>query len=389
MKWLALCVATVALCAPAAAQSPVVSGVVFLDRNGNGQRDAGDTGVAGAVVSNQDAVVRTGADGSYRLEGRGAGLVFVSIPTGHVASGAWFKPVTGASTTADFGLQRGGAGESFTFIHASDTHIAEASMARSVRLLALADSVRPAFVIITGDLVRDALRVSEAEATGYYELFASTMKPSPRPIWTVPGNHEVFGIERDKSGVSADHPLFGREMYRKYRGPDYYSFNAGGVHFIGLNTVDISDQWYYGHVDSVQLAWLARDVAAVPRGTPIVTFNHIPLYSALEAMGGYVDAPPAPSLITVGGKTNYRHVVSNARDVMAIMKGHEFPLALGGHVHMREELRYAATPTRFVQAAAVVGPNPTGGFAHPSGITVYRVTRGRISEGTFVPLGIP
>ena len=70
MKWLALCVATVALCAPAAAQSPVVSGVVFLDRNGNGQRDAGDTGVAGAVVSNQDAVVRTGADGSYRLEGR-------------------------------------------------------------------------------------------------------------------------------------------------------------------------------------------------------------------------------------------------------------------------------------------------------------------------------
>ena len=91
----------------------------------------------------------------------------------------------------------------------------------------------------------------------------------------------------------------------------------------------------------------------------------------------------------LGGKTNYRHVVSNARDVMAIMKGHDFPLALGGHVHMREELRYAATPTRFVQAAAVVGPNPTGGFSHPSGVTVYRVTRGRISEGSFVPLGIP
>lgn len=39
---------------PAGAQ---VSGSVFLDRNGNGVRDAGERGVAGVVVSNQDAVV--------------------------------------------------------------------------------------------------------------------------------------------------------------------------------------------------------------------------------------------------------------------------------------------------------------------------------------------
>jgi hypothetical protein len=101
-------------------------------------------------------------------------------------------------------------------------------------------------------------------------MFNTLMQRSPRPVWTVPGNHEIFGIERDKSGVAADHPLFGRAMYRAYRGPDYYSFNAGGVHFVGLNTADIDGPSYFGHVDSTQLAWLARDL-----------FNHIPFYSTI------------------------------------------------------------------------------------------------------------
>jgi hypothetical protein len=81
-------------------------------------------------------------------------------------------------------------------------------------------------------------------------------------------------------------------------------------------------------------------------------------------------------------------VVSNAAAVMDLLKDRAYPLALGGHVHMREVLRYAGTATRFDQAGAVVGPSPAGGFSHPSGITVYRVRRGRISDGVFVPLGI-
>ena len=65
-------------------------------------------------------------------------------------------------------------------------------------------------------------------------------------------------------------------MYHHYFGPDYYSFTRGGVHFVGLNTVDIDDQRYYGHVDSLQLAWLERDLALVPADMPVVTFDHIP-----------------------------------------------------------------------------------------------------------------
>ena len=44
------------------------------------------------------------------------------------------------------------------------------------------DSLRPAFVIISGDLVRDALRVREPEARGYYELLESELKQFRVPV---------------------------------------------------------------------------------------------------------------------------------------------------------------------------------------------------------------
>jgi 3',5'-cyclic AMP phosphodiesterase CpdA len=252
--------------------------------------------------------------------------------------------------------------------------------------VAIADPVKPAFTIITGDLVRDALRVGEAEATGYYDLFASIVARFTRPVFTVPGNHENFGIERDKSKVSESHPLYGRAMYRHYRGPDYYSFTYGGVHFVGLNSVDIADQWYYGHVDSVQVEWLKRDLAAIPATMPVVTFNHIPFFTAVEAMNGYTEAPPAPTLITVGGKTQYRHTVSNAKEIVALIGTQRYPIALGGHMHIRELIRYPGVNTRFYQTAAVVGPSGSGPLRFPSGVTVYRVHDGVIDDGTFVPI---
>src|SRR5262245_57155730 len=292
-----------------AAQS--VSGTVFLDRNGNGQRDAGESGLAGVVVSDQVDVVVTDRDGGFRIaDSRGFGIVFVSVPSGYRSVGRPWRPVE-AGAGLEFPLAPAPAPADFSFVHASDTHISQQSLPRTQRFRALVDSIRPSFVIVTGDLVRDALRVPEAEASGYYEMFEGEARKFTVPLWTAPGNHEIFGIERQKSGVSADHPLYGRKMYRHYRGPDYYSFNFGGIHFVALNTEDIDDTWYYGHVDSVQVAWLVRDLAQVPATTPVVTFNHIPFFTAVETINGYMDGPPAPTAITVNGKTNFRHTVSN------------------------------------------------------------------------------
>ncbi len=384
------------LSGPWSSASPVVnaaiSGHVYIDRNGNGRYDLGERGLRGVSVSNQEAVVVSDADGAYQLSGPGStGVIFASIPDGYTSRGTFYKSIDSSASNRgpiDFAMTRLPVARTVTFIHASDTHIAEASLPRTKRLQALIDSVRPAFVIITGDLVRDALRVGEAEATGYYELFQREMALIAPPVWTIPGNHEAFGIERDKSGVKADHPLYGRVMYRHYRGPDYYSFNAGGVHFVGLNSVDIDDTRYYGHMDSAQLAWLARDLAVVPATMPVVTFNHIPFFSSMESVHGLTEAPPAPSVITIAGKAQFRHTVPNASDVLAALKGHPYPLALAGHVHVRERLRFEGIPTRFEQSAAIVAPTSTAGVRFTSGITVYRITGGRIDDGRFVPLGL-
>jgi hypothetical protein len=381
------CVAALGMWSRPLAAQAAVTGTVYLDCNGNGVRDAGETGVANVSVSNQDAVVRTGVDGRYQLPDRGLGSVFVSVPRHHRAVGAWWKPVTG-EMPIDFALAPQREPVPFTFVQASDTHIAPASVPRTRRMIAVVDSLKPAMLLITGDLVRDALRVGEAEAAGYYTLFAQEMQAVRVPFFTVPGNHEVFGIERAQSKVDPAHPLFGRGMYRARRGPDYYSFDAGGVHFVALNTVDIDDQWYHGHVDSLQLAWLARDLSFVPDSVPVVTFNHIPMVSTGEQLGGYSEAMPAPTLITVKGKTQFRHTVVNLNELLGVLGTHRWEIALGGHVHFRETiaLELGGRALRFHQTAAVVSATPKGRLMLPSGVTLYTIRNGHVDDGRFVPL---
>lgn len=372
------------------AQPGDVSGVAFVDANGNGVRDTGERGLANVVVSNQDDVIATDASGRYRLPRRADGVLFVSVPDGYRAVGTFWRRAGDTTPTADFPLSPIARPADFTFIHASDTHLAPAVLARTERFRAMADALDPAFVLITGDLVKDALRVGEDEATSYYELFQREAALFTHPLWTVPGNHENFGIERDKSHVSPANPLYGRKMYHHYRGPDYYSFTYGGVHFVGLNTVDIDDQSYYGHVDDLQLAWLERDLATVPPAMPVVTFDHIPFFTSFEALSGYTDDPPAPTLITVNGKTAFRHTVSNAGAVLAVLRKHAHVLALGGHIHASEQIVYEVNghETRFNQTAAIVGPNSGAGMQFVSGFTLYTVRHGVIDRGRFIPLGL-
>jgi hypothetical protein len=365
-----------------------IVGVVFEDTNGNGRRDAGEPGLPGVVVSDQHAVVVTDKDGRYALEIGTAkeAAVFVSVPDGYAASGRFWQPIG----NADFGLVRlpENPAHACTFLHASDTHLNAESLPRIRRLREIVSEQRPDFVLLTGDLVRDSLRVGEEVARPLFEMVASELAAFPVPVFAVPGNHDTFGIERNLSHVSADHPLFGRAMYRHYLGPDYYSFSRCGVHFLGLNSVDYDDTGYYGHLDRAQLDWVGRDLAQVPATTPIVTFNHIPFATSVEGLLGYIDDPRAPTLIQIGGKTQFRHVVSNLSDLLGELGAHRLEIALGGHMHTSESLAIDTDKgrVRFHQTAAVVGPSEAAGLKLVSGVTLYRVRDGRVDDGTFIPL---
>ncbi len=364
-----------------------ITGYVFEDINHNGIRDNNEPGVKNAAVSDQVNVVTTNEQGYYEItNGGGYGIVFVTTPDGYAVEKNFWKNIGADKAQVNFALTKIKSPGSFTFIQASDTHISEKTVDRMDKFRAIIDTVKPDLVIITGDLVRDALRVSEKEATGLYQLFADESSKIKVPLRLVPGNHEIFGIERHLSLVSKQNPLYGRNMYHHYFGPDYYSFNYGGIHFIGLNSLEFEDLWYYGSIDSVQLAWLKKDVATISPSMPIITFQHVPFFSAGISLQPYEDNGPARVIEREKGVLKYRHTVSNSPEVFDILKNNNYPLALGGHFHSRQVFSVEGLTTRFEQTGAVIGPSEESGIKMPSGITVYKVKDGKISEGRFIAL---
>ncbi len=365
-----------------------LSGIVFTDSNNNGIRDRNESGIKGVAVSDQVQVVLTDANGNYHIvNSAGYGYVFISLPQGYTATTYYHKiDQAGTKQMVDFALTRAQIPTDITFIHASDIHISEKSLDRIHKLQAVIDSIMPDFVLVTGDLVKDALRVPEKEAAGLYELYLSEIKKISMPVWNVPGNHEIFGIERELSKVEVTNPLYGRKMYRHYMGPDYYSFNFGGIHFIALNSLDFDDMWYYGSIDSIQRIWLKNDLSVLSPVTPVVTFQHVPFISGGLSLTPFTESGPARSLEREKGKLEFRHVVSNAHEVIGILQAHPFPLALAGHFHTRQRffLETTGQKTRFEQTAAVVAPVVEGPFNMPSGVVVYHIKEGKIDEGTFI-----
>ena len=378
----------------ATAQNPTkisVQGSVYVDKNSNGIRDKNEEGIKDVKISDQNEIVLTNGEGHYRLESNEArGYIFAIQPNNYVIRGSFWKKISSDQREAsiDFPVSPAPRTTSFTFVHASDTHLSEQSLPRLTKLRSMVDSLKPAFMLVTGDLIKDALRVSEKEAVALYDMYVREISKFSIPVWNVPGNHEIFGIERHKSLVSETHPLYGKKMYRHYLGPDYYSFSYGGMHFIGLNSVDYHDLWYYGNIDSVQLDWIKRDVSVIDKSIPIVTFNHIPFFSGGLSMMEYSEEEPGSFLISIDGKKQYRHVVTNAPAVLEILKDHNYPVALGGHYHYSQKFTFEANgqKTEFHQTAAIVGPASDGGYTMPSGFALYTVTNGKITDRKFIIL---
>src|SRR5690348_1060778 len=116
---------------------------VFDDRNGNGVRDAGEGPIPGVVVSNQRDVATTETSGVARIERGPTGIVFVSVPNGYRSVGAFWRALAPSDSQLAFALQRAPAPRVFSFVHASDPHIAPNNVQRTRRFRSLVDSIRP------------------------------------------------------------------------------------------------------------------------------------------------------------------------------------------------------------------------------------------------------
>jgi hypothetical protein len=269
-----------ALFLPVLAFSGAISGHVFLDANGDGQCQAGEPPVAGALVSDGLAIVAAGADGGYQLQSpEGLQVVFVVNPSGTWPTAGFYRVMPTGAGQADFPLARQEQKLPFYFVHGTDLHIydtAAAQMAQYVKTINEL-AVPVAFVVHTGDLARDTNGSLLPEGERLLKLYQQMVSGLKMPLFNLPGNHEHAGVMH--AGVSATDPDWGKGLYRRLLGPMYYAFNYAGTGFIVMDGTDVSTgQLVYG-IPQECMDWLRAYLQRLDPTVPLVFAIHEPFFS--------------------------------------------------------------------------------------------------------------
>jgi serine/threonine-protein phosphatase CPPED1 len=130
--------------------------------------------------------------------------------------------------------------------------------------IATANRLKPAFVVITGDLVNN--RESAVEVAEFRRV-AAKLDPGIR-LFNVAGNHDV-GNEPSPESLAA---------YRERFGPDYYTFRIGDVAGFVVNSSLLKAPAKV-HGDAAKMeAWLSTELAKAKRDgvKHLIVFQHIP-----------------------------------------------------------------------------------------------------------------
>jgi hypothetical protein len=226
--------------------------------------------------------------------------------------------------------------KAFSFVQISDSHIGfskdpnldPASTLQEAVDKIRASSEKPAFMIHTGD-------ISHLSKPGQFDTATQIIQSVGLDVHYVPGEHDVL--------VDDGNSYF--ERFSKPADKKWYSFDQGGVHFIGLTNVLNLRGGGLGFLGDEQLAWLQQDLHARTSSTPIVVFAHIPLWSFYPEWGWGTD--------------------DSAR-AMSLLKRFGSVTVLNGHIHQvaqkveGEISFYTAMSTAFPQPApgTAAGPGP-------------------------------
>ena len=169
-----------------------------------------------------------------------------------------------------------GAG-ALTFLQISDSHVGFDKPANPNALGTLEEAInkvramptKPSFMIHTGDITH----LSKEKEFDDAERIISQAKLD---VHYVPGEHDI---------IDEEVKLYKERYGRGTKGGGWYSYDAGGVHFVGLvNVVDLKAGGL-GNLGNDQIAWLEDDLKSRSASTPIVVFAHIPLWVVYPQWG--------------------------------------------------------------------------------------------------------
>jgi Icc protein len=222
-----------------------------------------------------------------------------------------------------------------TFVQISDTHIGfnkpanpdpartmTEAVARIARL-----PVRPAFLIHTGD-------ITHLSKPAEFDTAEQIIKAANSEVHYVPGEHDWMDdgqayMERHGKGT---------------KGTGWYSFDSGGVHFVGLINVVNFKAGSLTNLGQEQLAWLKDDVGGLSSSTPIVVFTHIPLWAVYPAWGWATE---------------------DSAQALDIVKRFGSVTVLNGHIH--QVLQKVEGNVTFHTAMSTAYPQPAPGTAPAPG----------------------
>jgi 3',5'-cyclic AMP phosphodiesterase CpdA len=223
-----------------------------------------------------------------------------------------------------------------TFLQISDSHVGFDRPANPNPLATLEDAInkikalpaKPAFMIHTGDITHLS-KVAE------FDNAEKLISQARLDVHYVPGEHDVID-----DGMK----LYGERYGRGTKGAGWYSFDANGVHFIGLVNVVNLKAGGLGYLGDEQLAWLEADLKDRTASTPIVVFAHIPLWLVYQQWGWGTDD---------GGR------------VLELLKRFGSVTVLNGHIH--QVIQKVEGNMTFHTARSTAFPQPAPGSAPSPG----------------------
>jgi 3',5'-cyclic AMP phosphodiesterase CpdA len=223
-----------------------------------------------------------------------------------------------------------------TFLQISDSHMGFDKPANPNVTGTLEEAIgkikampaKPSFMIHTGD-------ITHLSKSAEFDDAEKIISQSKLDVHYVPGEHDVID----------DEAKLYRERYgRGTRGLGWYSFDAGGVHFIGLVNVANLKAGGLGTLGPEQLAWLEDDLKGKSSSMPMVVFAHIPLWAVYPQWGwGTEDSGRA----------------------LELMKSFGSVTVLNGHIH--QVMQKIEGNVAFHTARSTAFPQPVPGSAPSPG----------------------
>lgn len=370
-----------ALAAGTAVAQDEATGIVFLDRNGDGVRQSGEPGIEGVAVTNSLDVVRTDAEGRYTIAVSDDTIISVVKPAGHQVQlnehnmpvfhyihkpqgsphdGFLFPgvdPTGPLPESIDFPLVAVDEPEQFSVVVFGDPQPYTLEQVGHFRADVIDPQIVPGGVGTAGNLNGAAFGISLGDLVGdHLDLFQPLNEAQGLlgvPWYNVYGNHDMNFMSGDSSLTMDDPDLYADETYERVYGPPNFAFQYGSAHFILLDNVIY--QGFKGMRDTDLPGW--------PNAQRPVTNNYRGGLrpDQIEFVRNYLATVPTDDLIVLafhvpieGGGV---HRIPEQRELFEALSTHPHTFSMSGHTHIQRhwffgaEHGYTAEPVNQLNAS--------------------------------------